>query len=136
MLISEEFPPLTQNVMMFKPISIFSTVITDPLLLRRIYDGSISRFAAHRVNEEIIKGYFDNADIAIDALGLLQLTNNRAVLDIIDKLIQEKDACVEEAIRTNDASALMARIMRDTKGKCSPWIVEDYLKLLKNVKTE
>ena len=121
---------------MFETICIKGTTITDQLLLRRIMDGSVTAITAVKIQEELSKGVYKDADEAIDSMGVMLLVNNRQGFDVVDELYKEKDSELMAAIFSEQeihgiSNSLLGKIMRRAKGHASPFSVSRYISVLK-----
>lgn len=98
-------------------------------LLKRIADGTISNNAAKQVFEEMWSGAND-VDAIIESKGLKQVSDSGAIETMIDAVLAENVAMVEEykAGKEKAFNALVGQIMKASKGKANPAQVNALLK--------
>lgn len=108
-----------------------SPVSSDQLaqLLKRIADGTISNNAAKQVFEDMWTGVSD-VDAIIESKGLKQVSDSDAIEAMIDTVLAENAAMVEEykAGKEKAFNALVGQIMKASKGKANPAQVNALLK--------
>jgi aspartyl-tRNA(Asn)/glutamyl-tRNA(Gln) amidotransferase subunit B len=98
-------------------------------LLKRIQDGTISNNAAKQVFEVLWAGETD-VDAVIEKLGLKQVSDTGAIEVIIDEVLAQNQAMVEEfkAGKEKAFNALVGQAMKASKGKANPAQVNEILK--------
>ncbi len=98
-------------------------------LLQRIADNTISGKIAKQVFEEMWQGKA-NADEIIEAKGLKQITDTGAIEAIIDKIIADNPAQVEQYLSGKDKvfGFFVGQVMKATQGKANPGEVNKMLK--------
>ncbi len=98
-------------------------------LLKRITDATISNNAAKQVFEEMWSGNSD-VDAIIESKGLKQVSDSGAIEIMIDAVLAENAAMVEEykAGKEKAFNALVGQIMKASKGKANPAQVNAELK--------
>lgn len=97
-------------------------------LLARILDDTISGKIAKTVFEAMWQGEGD-ADSIIDKQGLKQVTDTSAIEPIIDKIIADNPAQVEQYRSGKDKlfGFFVGQVMKQTQGKANPKMVNDLL---------
>ena len=98
-------------------------------LILRIEDKTISNNAAKKVFDEIWD-QDKSVDDVIEQLGLKQISNENEVVDILNQVLQENEAMVEEYKSGKDKAfnALIGQVMKASKGKANPGQVSQLLK--------
>ena len=98
-------------------------------LLKRIQDNTISNNAAKQVFEAMWLGETD-VDAVIEKLGLKQESDSGALEAIIDAVLADNPAMVEEfkAGKEKAFNALVGQAMKASKGKANPAQVNEILK--------
>lgn len=98
-------------------------------LLKRISDATISNNAAKQVFEALWAGAGD-VDTVIESKGLKQVSDSGAVEAIVDQVLMENPAMVEEykAGKQKAFNALVGQAMKASKGKANPAQVNAILK--------
>jgi aspartyl-tRNA(Asn)/glutamyl-tRNA(Gln) amidotransferase subunit B len=98
-------------------------------LILRIEDKTISNNAAKKVFDEIWD-QDKSVDEVIDQLGLKQISNKNEVIDILNQVLQDNEAMVEEYKSGKDKAfnALIGQVMKASKGKANPGQVSQLLK--------
>ncbi len=98
-------------------------------LLKRIADNTISNNAAKQVFEALWAGEGE-VDAIIEAKGLKQVSDTGAIEAIIDEVLAQNQAMVEEfkAGKEKAFNALVGQCMKASKGKANPAQVNDLLK--------
>jgi aspartyl-tRNA(Asn)/glutamyl-tRNA(Gln) amidotransferase subunit B len=98
-------------------------------LILRIEDKTISNNAAKKVFDEIWD-QDKSVDEVIDQLGLKQISNENEVIDILNQVLQDNEAMVEEYKSGKDKAfnALIGQVMKASKGKANPGQVSQLLK--------
>ena len=100
-------------------------------LLKRIQDNTISNNAAKQVFEAMwAVEYAGDADEIIAAKGLKQQSDSGAIEAIIDEVLKDNSAMVEEfkAGKEKAFNALVGQAMKASKGKANPALVNEILK--------
>lgn len=118
--------------MKFEPMHVRSLYVDNQTILRRIFDGSISRSSAWVVADALQRGEYTDVDVCIDQMGLMQMVNSRRCLELVDKLAEEKNPLFMEAMRTGLHGAFIRHVMRETKGNCTPPVVDTYLNMMRD----
>ncbi len=98
-------------------------------LLKRIADNTISNNAAKQVFEALWAGEGE-VDAIIEAKGLKQVSDTGAIEAIINEVLAQNQAMVEEfkAGKEKAFNALVGQCMKASKGKANPAQVNDLLK--------
>jgi aspartyl-tRNA(Asn)/glutamyl-tRNA(Gln) amidotransferase subunit B len=98
-------------------------------LILRIEDKTISNNAAKKVFDEIWD-QDKSVDEVIDQLGLKQISNENEVIDILNQVLQDNEAMVEEYKSGKDKAfnALIGQVMKASRGKANPGQVSQLLK--------
>ena len=98
-------------------------------LILRIEDKTISNNAAKKVFDEIWD-QDKSVDDVIEQLGLKQISNENEVIDILNQVLQDNEAMVEEYKSGKDKAfnALIGQVMKASKGKANPGQVSQLLK--------
>jgi aspartyl-tRNA(Asn)/glutamyl-tRNA(Gln) amidotransferase subunit B len=98
-------------------------------LILRIEDKTISNNAAKKVFDEIWD-QDEKVDDVIEKLGLKQISNLNEVEDILNQVLQDNEAMVEEYKSGKDKAfnALIGQVMKASKGKANPGQVSQLLK--------
>jgi len=98
-------------------------------LILRIEDKTISNNAAKKVFDEIWD-QDQSVDDVIEQLGLKQISNENEVVDILNQVLQDNEAMVEEYKSGKDKAfnALIGQVMKASKGKANPGQVSQLLK--------
>ena len=99
-------------------------------LISRIEDGTISNKIAKRIFEKIWESPALTVDAIIEKEGLKQITDFGAIDPIIDAVLSENPENVAEfkAGKEKAFNALVGKVMKQTKGKASPQMVNQRLK--------
>ncbi|RMX04139.1 Asp-tRNA(Asn)/Glu-tRNA(Gln) amidotransferase subunit GatB [Corticibacter populi] len=99
-------------------------------LIGRIHDGTISNNAARQVFEALWSGEDREVDALIEAKGLKQMNDSSALEAIIDEVIANNAANVEQykAGKEKAFNALVGQVMKASKGKANPQQVNALLK--------
>ncbi len=86
-------------------------------LILRIEDKTISNNAAKKVFDEIWD-QDKSVDDVIEQLGLKQISNENEIVDILNQVLQENEAMVEEYKSGKDKAfnALIGQVMKASKG--------------------
>ena len=111
---------------------IFTTKITPPHLvdiLKLIDNQTISGKIAKTVIDEVFNTG-DAVDAIIERLGLVQISDNGLILNVINEVIAENPKSINDFLEGKQAAAgfLVGQIMKKTKGKANPKIVNEMLK--------
>ena len=95
----------------------------------RIEDKTISNNAAKNVFDEIWD-QDKSVDDVIEHLGLKQISNENEIVDILNQVLQDNEAMVEEYKSGKDKAfnALIGQVMKASKGKANPGQVSQLLK--------
>ena len=98
-------------------------------LILRIEDKTISNNAAKKVFDEIWD-QDKSVDDVIKQLGLKQISNENEIVDILNQVLQDNGAMVEEYKSGKDKAfnALIGQVMKASKGKANPGQVSLLLK--------
>ena len=98
-------------------------------LILRIEDKTISNNAAKKVFDEIWD-QDEKVDDVIEKLGLKQISNVNEIEDILNQVLQDNEAMVEEYKSGKDKAfnALIGQVMKASKGKANPGQVSQLLK--------
>ena len=98
-------------------------------LILRIEDKTISNNAAKKVFDEIWD-QDEKVDDVIEKLGLKQISNVNEVEGILNQVLQDNEAMVEEYKSGKDKAfnALIGQVMKASKGKANPGQVSQLLK--------
>jgi aspartyl-tRNA(Asn)/glutamyl-tRNA(Gln) amidotransferase subunit B len=98
-------------------------------LILRIEDKTISNNAAKKVFDEIWD-QDKSVDDVIEQLGLKQISNENEIVDILNQVLQDNGAMVEEYKSGKDKAfnALIGQVMKASKGKANPGQVSLLLK--------
>jgi aspartyl-tRNA(Asn)/glutamyl-tRNA(Gln) amidotransferase subunit B len=98
------------------------------MLLKRIDDATISGKIAKTVFEEMLETG-KNPDTIINEKGLRQVTDTAAIESIIDEVIKNNPKSVEDYKNGKDKALkfLIGQVMKESKGKANPQMVNDIL---------
>lgn len=98
-------------------------------MIKLIDNGTISSKIAKTVFEEMWKTG-DAPDKIVKDKGLVQITDTKAIEDIIDRVIAANPKPVEDykGGNTKAIGALVGQVMKQSKGKANPAIVNELLK--------
>ncbi|QJW85448.1 Asp-tRNA(Asn)/Glu-tRNA(Gln) amidotransferase subunit GatB [Ramlibacter terrae] len=99
-------------------------------LLKRIADGTVSNNAARQVFEALWSGEGSEVDALIEAKGLKQMNDSGALEGIVDEVIANNAANVEQIRAGKDKAfnALVGQAMKASKGKANPQQVGEMLR--------
>lgn len=100
-------------------------------LIKRIIDGTISNKMAREVFEAMWAGEHDaDPNAIIEARGLKQITDTGAIEALVDQVLTEQAAIVEQyrAGRDKAFNSLVGQVMRAARGKANPQQVADMLR--------
>lgn len=99
-------------------------------LIARISDGTISNNAAKQVFEALWSGEGSDVDAVIEAKGLKQMNDTGALEAIIDEVLANNAANIEQYKAGKDKAfnALVGQVMKASKGKANPAQVNALLK--------
>ncbi len=99
-------------------------------LIKRIADGTISNNAARQVFEAVWNREGDDIDALIEARGLKQMNDSGALEQIVDDIIAANADNVAQVRAGKDKAfnALVGQIMKASKGKANPQMVNDVLR--------
>lgn len=100
------------------------------LLIARIEDGTISNNIAKKIFEKLWESPALSVDEIIEKDGLKQITDFGAIDSIIDLVLSENPDNVAEfkAGKEKAFNALVGKVMKQTKGKAAPQMVNQRLK--------
>ena len=103
---------------------------TLAVLLGRIADGTVSNNAARQVFEALWSGEGSDVDAVIEAKGLKQMNDSGALEAIVDEVIANNAANVEQIRAGKDKAfnALVGQAMKASKGKANPQQVGELLR--------
>ena len=98
-------------------------------LILRIEDKTISNNAAKKVFDEIWD-QDKSVDDVIEQLGLKQISNENEIVDILNQVLHDNEAMIEEYKSGKDKAfnALIGQVMKASKGKANPGQVSQLLK--------
>ena len=98
-------------------------------LILRIEDKTISNNAAKKVFDEIWD-QDKSIDDVIEQLGLKQISNENEIVDILNQVLHDNEAMIEEYKSGKDKAfnALIGQVMKASKGKANPGQVSQLLK--------
>lgn len=98
-------------------------------LIGRIHDNTISNNAAKQVFEALWTGEGQDVDALIEAKGLKQMNDTSALEAMIDEVIANNTANVEQyrAGKEKAFNALVGQVMKASKGKANPAQVNQLL---------
>ena len=99
-------------------------------LISRIEDGTISNNAAKKVFEILWENTRKEVDLIIDELGLKQISDSNEIDGIVDEVLKNNLAMVEEFKSGKDKAfnALVGQVMKASQGKANPAQVSSILK--------
>jgi aspartyl-tRNA(Asn)/glutamyl-tRNA(Gln) amidotransferase subunit B len=99
-------------------------------LVKRIQDGTISGKAAKDVLDYLMENENKDVDEAIDKLGLKQLSDDSAILAMIDEILSKNSDKVEEYKSGKDKlfGFFVGQVMKASKGTANPAKVNELLK--------
>ena len=99
-------------------------------LINRIDDNTISNNAAKRVFENLWNNSKKEVDLIIDELGLKQISDSNEIDVIVDEVLKNNLAMIEEFKSGKDKAfnALVGQVMKASKGKANPAQVSSILK--------
>ncbi len=99
-------------------------------LITRIADNTISNNAARQVFEALWTGAGQDVDTVIDAQGLRQMSDNSALEMIVDDVIAANADNVAQFRAGKDKAfnALVGQVMKASKGRANPQLVNDLLR--------
>ena len=101
------------------------------MLIARIIDGTVSNKMAREVFAAMWDGeHGRNADAIIEARGLKQISDAGAVEALVDQVLSDHPAIVDEYRSGKDKAfnSLVGQVMRAAKGKANPQQVTDLLR--------
>lgn len=101
------------------------------ILIKRITDGTVSNKMAREVFSAMWDGEHNrDADAIIEARGLKQISDSGAIEAMVDQVLQEHTAIVEQYRSGRDKAfnSLVGQVMRLAKGKANPQQVSDILR--------
>ena len=99
------------------------------LLLKFVEEGKVSNLAAKEVLAEMLNTG-NNADEIVREKGLSQVSDTKELNGFIDEVIRGQGKSVEDyrAGKTNALMFLVGQVMRLSKGKANPKVVQEMLK--------
>jgi aspartyl-tRNA(Asn)/glutamyl-tRNA(Gln) amidotransferase subunit B len=99
-------------------------------LVLRIADNTVSNNIAKKVFDALWNGEGASADAIIDAQGLRQVTDSSAIEAIVDEVLANNERSVAEfrAGKEKAFNALVGQVMKASRGKANPAIVNDILR--------
>lgn len=99
-------------------------------LIKRIEDQTISNNAAKKVFDNLWDNPDRDIDVIIEALGLKQISDSGQIDGIIDEVLINHAAMVEEyqSGKEKAFNALVGQVMKASKGKANPAQVNEILK--------
>ena len=99
-------------------------------LINRIEDGTISNNAAKKVFGILWENTGKEVDLIIDELGLKQISDSNEIDGIVDEVLENNLAMVEEfkSGKNKAFNALIGQVMKASKGKANPAQVSSILK--------
>jgi len=99
-------------------------------LISRIDDGTISGKSAKDVLDYLMENENQNVDAIIEELGLKQVSDDGAILAIIDEIIANNEDKVEEYKSGKDKlfGFFVGQVMKASKGSANPQKVNQLLK--------
>jgi len=98
-------------------------------LINLINEGTISSKIAKDIFPELLKG-LKNPDEIVKEKNLVQISDTKKIEEIINKIIEEHKSEVQTYLDGKDKvlGFFVGKIMKETKGKANPKIVNDILK--------
>ncbi|MBI4548362.1 MAG: Asp-tRNA(Asn)/Glu-tRNA(Gln) amidotransferase subunit GatB [Ignavibacteriae bacterium] len=98
-------------------------------MISLINDGTISGKIAKEVFEEMLKSS-DDPRVIIEKKGLMQLSDQRVIEKVVTEVLDRNTAQVEKYLAGNEKvfGYFVGEVMKATKGKANPRIVNDILK--------
>lgn len=126
-MVSELQKHLVKNGQTIKEIKITPENYAE--LVGFIADGKISSSAAQAVLEDMYQTGGDPSQI-IETKGLLQVSDERELEKIVDKVIAENSKSAEDyrSGKENALKFLVGQVMKESKGQANPQIVTEMLK--------
>jgi len=99
-------------------------------LINRIEDDTISNNAAKKVFEILWEDTGKDVNLIIDELGLKQISDSNEIVGIVDEVLKNNSAMVDEFKSGKDKAfnALVGQVMKASKGKANPAQVSSILK--------
>ena len=96
--------------------------LTLAALIARIVDGTLSNSGARQVFDALWTGEGDEVDALIDAKGLRQISDSRALQAIVDDVVRANAKSVQEFRAGKDKAfnALVGQVMKASQGKANP----------------
>jgi aspartyl-tRNA(Asn)/glutamyl-tRNA(Gln) amidotransferase subunit B len=97
-------------------------------LVRAVGNGSINRQAAKKVFVHMLEQR-TSAAAAIRALGLEQISDSNALAEVVQRIVAQNQKAVEDYRSGKEKAlhSLKGLVMRETRGKANPTVVEDLL---------
>ncbi|MFO7246004.1 MAG: Asp-tRNA(Asn)/Glu-tRNA(Gln) amidotransferase subunit GatB [Thermaerobacter sp.] len=98
-------------------------------LLRLVDEGTISMTAAKDVFEEMVRTGAE-PDAVVEARGLRQISDQAALLEIVDRVLAANPQPVADyrAGRQQALGFLVGQVMKETRGRANPQLVNDLLR--------
>jgi aspartyl-tRNA(Asn)/glutamyl-tRNA(Gln) amidotransferase subunit B len=99
-------------------------------ILIRFKDGTINQKGARTLIAELWEKTGESVDGLIEKLGIKQISDSSAIEAVIDQVLAENQAMVEEfrSGKEKAFNALVGRVMRASKGKANPAQVNELLR--------
>jgi aspartyl-tRNA(Asn)/glutamyl-tRNA(Gln) amidotransferase subunit B len=99
-------------------------------ILIRFKDGTINQKGARTLIAELWDKTGESVDGLIEKLGIKQISDSSAIEAVIDQVLAENQAMVEEfrSGKEKAFNALVGRVMRASKGKANPAQVNELLR--------
>ena len=116
-----------------KEVSIYEIGITPNSLadlIKEISSGAISNTAGKTVFEEILNTGKGVKEI-IEEKGLAQVNDENAILEMVDNVLERNPQSVEDYKKgkTNVVGFLVGQVMRESKGKGNPQIINNFIRM-------
>ena len=98
-------------------------------IINRVADGTINLKGAKKVFSSIWEGAGQGVDAVIEKLGLKQISDTGAIESMVDQVIGANAPMVEQyrAGKQKAFNALVGQVMKMTRGKASPALVNELL---------
>ena len=99
-------------------------------LIKKIEDQTISNNAAKKIFDALWDSPAGTVDSLIDELGLKQISNDSEIEGLIDNVLNDNGAMIEEYKSGKDKAfnALVGQVMKASRGKANPSQVNEMLK--------
>lgn len=100
------------------------------LLVRRIMDSTISGKAAKEVLDHLVENLNDNVDETIEKLGLKQVSDDGAILSIVNEIIAANPKQAEDYKNGKETlfGFFVGQVMKASKGSANPAKVNELVK--------